>query len=109
MANDDNTPPMAVPIPATPYMMQPTAEQLVRERENAHLTRLLASHDAARAAAPQVTLICVAAFTIVDDDHPDGRVVNRGDEFTISEFDLPRYLGKGLFKGDDPRRNSTHF
>lgn len=104
---EDDSGPLAVPTPAASYMMEPTPEQLARAREHAWMSAYHKKNDAARAAAPQVTLVCVAPFTIVDDENPDGRVINRGDEFTISEFDLPRYLGKGLFKGQDPRRHTT--
>lgn len=61
-----------------------------------------ASHDAARAAAPTHRLTAIIDFTIVDDENPDGRVIKMGDEFEVSEFDLPRYLGKGL-----PRANAV--
>ena len=107
MSDETNGGPMAVPTPATPYMMQPTPQQLLAIRDQSFMDNLHRNNDAARAAAPQVTLVCVAPFTIVDDENPDGRTVNRGDEFTVSEFDLPRYYGRGLFRGQDPRRHTS--
>jgi hypothetical protein len=87
--------------------MQASTDQMLVAREHAVAQKMLKAHDDARAAAPQVTLICVAGFTMVTDEYPDGFVINPGDEFTISEFDLPRYLGRGWFKREDPRHSAT--
>jgi hypothetical protein len=105
MAQNDKTDPN--PAPASATGMTPEAmEQLImalqgegeaaRRRERASISTLLASHDAKREKMPKVTLVAVTAFTIVDDDNPEGRRVEMGQEFVISEFDLSRYHGKGL-------------
>lgn len=107
MAQNDKADTAPVPAPAPTSGMTPEAmEQFImalqgegeaaRRRERASISALLASHDAKRAKMPKVTLVAVTAFTIVDDENPDGRRVEMGQEFIISEFDLPRYHGKGL-------------
>lgn len=100
--------PAAVPVSAQPWMMQPSNDQIVRMENEKKNRAMLAKHDAARAAAGTTTLVATCGFTIVDEENPDGRVINPGDEFTISDFDLPRYRGRGLPRVvtaiDAPRR-----
>lgn len=100
--------PAATPLPVHAAWMQPTTQQIADARERATIERMFQAHDAARAAAPMVKLTAVVSFTVVDDGNPDGRVVNMGDEFEVSEFDLPKYLGKGLPRADDATR-ARHF
>lgn len=54
----------------------------------------LALEDAQRARAERIDMIAISAFTLVDDDHPDGLVVLAGEELQISAFDEARYTGK---------------
>lgn len=75
---------------------QVDASAAIRDRELSAFERKLAADDKARESAKKVTLMAVTSFTIFgEEDHPDGRVVNAGDEFEVSEFDLPRFIGKG--------------
>lgn len=75
---------------------QVDAAAAILQRELNAFERKLASDDRAREKAKKVTLMAVTAFTIFgEEDHPDGRIVNAGDEFEVSEFDLPRFIGKG--------------
>ncbi len=73
-----------------------------RKRERDAIGRLLDSHDERRAKGLKVMLKAVTPFTLVTDEHPEGKVVNRGDEFEVAEFDLPRYLGRGLPAKNEP-------
>ncbi|MBN8906110.1 MAG: hypothetical protein BGO51_06480 [Rhodospirillales bacterium 69-11] len=75
--------------------------ELGRYHDQQRNRQMLAEHDTARAAAPRVLLVATTAFTLVDDENPDGRVVNMGEEFEVSEFDLPRYIGRGLRPAGD--------
>lgn len=74
----------------------------VQRRERDAIGRMLDSHDAQRAKLPVHKLVAVTDFTIVDDEHPEGRIVKMGEEFDVSEFDLPRYLGRGLPRANEP-------
>ncbi|MBP0446714.1 hypothetical protein J8J14_18210 [Roseomonas sp. SSH11] len=59
------------------------------------------AREAAAAGPGSVTLIATTSFTIVGNpDEPEGRVVNAGDEFTVSRADLPRYAGRGMPKAE---------
>lgn len=78
-----------------------------RARERAQLSRQLAAHDDARARVGRTILVAVTSFTIVDDENPDGRVIEIGQEFEVSLFDLPRYLGRGRLKEQDADAPAT--
>ncbi|OJW26371.1 MAG: hypothetical protein BGO51_13610 [Rhodospirillales bacterium 69-11] len=74
---------------------------LGRFHDQQRTRRMLDAHDAQRAKSARVKLIATTGFTIVDDEHPEGRVIEMGQEFEISEFDLPRYIGRGLRPAGD--------
>jgi hypothetical protein len=93
---DSNAPDTQVPAIA------PTTDDLRRLKEMAAMQKILAQHDSARAKAPRITMVCTAPFTLVTDNQPQGVVVNRGDEFEISSFDLHRYVGRSFPKQLDP-------
>jgi hypothetical protein len=82
-------------IPAMPYVPVLTPMDLMLQAERLMAHRRLASDDARRAAAGTTKLRAITGFTIFGDPgHPEGRAVNRGDEIEVSDFDLPRYIGK---------------
>lgn len=84
----------APPAPTQTVVVAMSAADMAREREMQAINRLQAARDARRAAAPEVELEAIVGFTLVTDDDPDGRVVRPGERFTVSEFDLPAYLGR---------------
>ena len=115
--NDDN--PVAIdtaqPVPETGdvrgFMQELVAVfrgdlEAARKNERDAMRKLLDSHDSKRAAAPKVKLACVAPFMMVDDDNPEGREIKRGEVFEVSEFDLQRYLGRGLPVANEPQDKS---
>ena len=102
---DPKTPPPApqsrpdAPVVQAALTPAPGALDALRDREQQMFARRLAADDAAREASPDVTLVATASFTLVDDpDKPEGRVVQRDEEFTVAASDLPRYLGRGVPK-----------
>lgn len=68
--------------------------------QNAHaaIQRQHAEDDAARAQAGTTTLIATRGFTLVTDEDPRGRIVQAGEEFTVSDFDLEHFLTIGQRK-----------
>jgi hypothetical protein len=93
--------------PASTGLTVMTSEDRARAYDQVQLTKLLAQHDAARASAPRVRMLCTGGFTVVTDEEPDGFPVVRGQEFEISTFDMPRYVGRGypLPPGVEPSDN----
>ncbi len=92
--SDNNIPPAAVPTQFVPW--GPTDEQLAKMAERARLQAQRNAEDAARAVAPRVQRVAVAGFTMVSDDFPSGQVINPGETFEISEFDLHKYVGRSV-------------
>ncbi len=89
----------ATNIPAAtpqPWLVQASEEQVARQMEIAALARQRADEDEMRAAAPTIVLTAITGFTIVSGEFPKGKVISMGEEFVISTFDLPKYIGKGL-------------
>ena len=86
MSAQDTTPdprPISLsPVPAPPGI------------DPAIFARRLAYEDAQRAKAKRLQMIAVASFTLVDDDHPNGLVIEAGAEISISAFDEARFGGK---------------
>lgn len=111
-AADNNRTPRNRAAPAAPVVDNNVLSQLAaaimgegelqRRLERDRVSNMLAQHDRRRAELPTHTLVATTAFTLVDDDHPEGRVVNMGEEFEVSEFDLARYIGRGLPRKNDP-------
>lgn len=90
----------AVPVPMAMGSM--TDDQIRRNSEQAYFDRMAAKDDAARAIAPMVQLVAITGFIIHDNpDHIEGRTINRGDEFEVSEFDLPKFIGKGRLMSEN--------
>lgn len=84
--------PFSAPVPMVPHEAAAEASRILVQRQQEKLAR------EARAAGPgTVTLVATSAFTIVESaDQPEGRVVEAGEEFTVSRADLPRYVGRGM-------------
>lgn len=82
--------PAPVPLP-TPEAAAEAARILVQRQQEKQARE-------ARAAGPgTVTLVATTSFVIVDNpDQPEGRVVEAGQEFTVTKADLPRYAGRGM-------------
>ncbi|MBI0434000.1 hypothetical protein [Roseomonas sp. KE0001] len=94
---------LASPI-AAPTGVAVSETDLSWRRERERISREADAMDRARAAAPRITLVAITGFTIVDDLHPDGRIVEAGDEFTIADVDLPLYAARGRLKSMFPTR-----
>ncbi|MFZ6761313.1 hypothetical protein [Pseudoroseomonas sp. WGS1072] len=94
---------LASPI-AAPTGVAVSETELSWRRERERISREADERDRARAASPRITLVAITGFTIVDDLHPDGRIVEAGDEFEISEVDLPLYSARGMPKAMFPTR-----
>ena len=85
------------PLPWTDYSQPPSGHDQFRQKEEAAFARKLAADDAARAAAGTTELVAIASFMIVDDpNQPEGRVVQAGQRFTVSNHDLASYAGRGV-------------
>ena len=84
--------PFPAPVPLPPQHVALEAARIAVQRQNEAIER-----EARAAGEGSVTLVAITSFTIVDTpDKLEGRVVNAGDEFTVSLADLPRYAGRGL-------------
>lgn len=91
------------PLPWANYTPSLSGAEQFRLREEAAFARKLAADDAARAAAGTTELVATASFQIVDDpNQPEGRVVQAGQRFTVSNFDLPKYAGRGVLPSTLP-------
>ncbi len=86
--------PIAVPVMMGAW--QPTDEQVARAAERANLKAKRDAEDAARAVSGKTTLVCIASFTTVEDENPDGRIIKQGEEFEVFDVDLHKYAGKGI-------------
>jgi len=65
------------------------------ERDRQQLRERLARDDAHRAGARKVTLVCISAFTLVEDPgEPEGRVVRPGEEIEVPACDVETYRGR---------------
>lgn len=102
-------PPVVVPSDASASLLvQQLAVAMRGEAEAARLrdmdalARQRADEDKQRAAHRKIKLVAVTAFTLFEDDNPNGRVVQAGEEFEISLFDGHKYAGKGLPRAVDP-------
>jgi sensor histidine kinase regulating citrate/malate metabolism len=108
----DPTPPAesaaAQPAPVAPLIVM-TAADVARQREVDALLRRQAKDDAARAASKPIEMVANVAFTLVTDEHPDGREVRPGERFEISAFDVPAFLGKARLADEElpPARGAT--
>ena len=95
-------PAVAVASPAAPVAAPtPNLTAGALQAENVWFARRLAADDAARAKAATVTMIAIAGFTLVDDDHLEGVVVRAGEEFDVSAFDEARFTGRARRKSLD--------
>lgn len=92
---DDREYPPADPI-SNPTVIASTPMDAVWAREREKIRRKLAEDDAKRAAMPKIKMVAITGFTIISDDFPDGRVIECGEEFEISEFDLPTYSARAF-------------
>lgn len=84
--------PFPAPVPMVPHEAAAEASRILVQRQQEKLAR------EARAAGPgTVTLVATSSFTIVESaDQPEGRVVEAGQEFTVTKAELPRYVGRGM-------------
>ena len=57
----------------------------------------------ARAVSGKTSLVCIAGFTIVDDENPDGRTISPGQDFEVYDVDLHKYAGKGVRRAPEGR------
>ncbi len=89
--------PIAVPVMMGAW--QPTDEQIAKAAERAKLKAQRDAEDAARAVAGTTTLVCIAGFTRVTDEYPNGQLISPGQDFEVSDFDLHKYAGKGVLRG----------
>lgn len=84
----------APPVVADPYAGM-SDDGARRAREQAYFDRKASNDDAARVKAGTTRLRAVAGFVIHDDPTlENGREVRAGEEFEVSDFDLPMYLGR---------------
>ncbi len=92
--SDNAATPIAVPTQFQPW--QPTDEQIAKAAERARLQAQRNAEDAARAVAPRVQRVAVAGFTMLSAEFPSGQVINPGETFEISEFDLHKFAGRSV-------------
>ena len=93
--------PIAVPMMLGAW--QPTDEQVAKAAERARLKAQRDAEDAARAVSGKTSLVCIAGFTIVDDENPDGRTISPGQDFEVYDVDLHKYAGKGVRRAPEGR------
>lgn len=80
------------PVPLQPHKAAVEAARIAVTQTNAKLER-----EARAAGAGTVRLVATSGFVVVDDpDQPEGRVVEAGQEFTVTRADLPRFIGRGM-------------
>lgn len=101
--------PTAAPASFPPDFAAQFAAAMQGEAERARLRDMNAlaaqrhAEDQARDAAPKTKLVAICAFTINDGVSPlGGRVVQPGEEFEISTFDLQKYAGKAVPRAPEP-------
>ena len=87
-------------IPVMYGAWEPSAEHLAKAADRAALKAKRDAEDAARAVAGTTALVAICGFTLVTDEFPDGQTINPGQDFTVSDFDLPKYAGKGVRRAD---------
>lgn len=90
-------------IPTMYGAWEPSAEHLARAADRANLKRQRDAEDAARAVSGKTALVCIAGFTIVDDENPDGRTISPGEDFEVYDVDLHKYAGKGVRRAPEGR------
>lgn len=71
-----------------------TAADIQLDRQKELAQQKLDYDDQMRTKLPKVKMVCISAFTIVDDQNPRGRVVQVGEELEVSEYDVHAYTGR---------------
>ncbi len=85
--------PIAVPVMMGAW--QPDDAQLARAADRAQMKAKRDAEDAARAVSGKTTLVCIAGFTRSYGGEAPDEVINPGQDFEVSDFDLHKFAGKG--------------
>jgi hypothetical protein len=103
--SDPNVPtPVADPVPQAAQerdeRIVKTAADIQLDREKDLQQQRLAYDDAMRSKLPKVKMVCISAFTLVDDANPRGRTVQVGETIEVSEYDVQAYTGRCRLPAD---------
>lgn len=87
-------------VTQTVIALSPMDEARLREAEAAR--RRHAAEDALREESGEVEMIAITGFTLVTDEHPEGRAILPGRPFTIFAYDVPSFLGRARKADEEP-------
>ena len=95
------TPRVAIGRPV--YMSAQDPTQAAKQQDLENIRMQAEQRDRDRAAAPRMRLVAVTAFNLVDDENPNGKVINPGDVIEISAYDHHAYAGRAIPPAVDDR------